>query len=184
MGDAGIKIVHAIPGRIRLRIPQIREDPEYGDGVRERLLALPGIRTVAVSPPSASVVVTYDDATSLPALVPGVSEVLQAVVLPGTERREIESMLRGSPNGSTPSSKSLADQIVGFFGTVDAGVGQVTAGSVDLRILLPLSLFALGLGRLITQSSTPVPTWFDFIWFSFGTFMALNVTAGSAGQAP
>jgi hypothetical protein len=180
MSDAGVKLLHAVPGRIRVRIPRIKNDPEYAARIGERLRALPGITAVAASPVTASVVVRYDDATtSFPELIPGLSETFRTHLFPEIDRERIESMLRASPNGSAAAS-TLTHRVYSFFGAVDQGVGQATAGNLDLRILLPATLFVLGVVRLLSQSNVPTPTWFDLIWFSFGTFMALNVPAATA----
>jgi hypothetical protein len=180
MSDAGVRLVHAIPGRIRVRIPRIKNDPDYAARIGERLRALPGITGVEASPVTASVVVRYDEAaTSFPDLIPGLSETFRAHLLPEIERERIEAMLRASPNGSAATT-TLTSRVYSFFGAVDQGLGQATAGNLDLRILLPVTLFVLGMIRLLSQSNVPAPTWFDLIWFSFGTFMALNAPLPAA----
>ncbi len=184
MAEARVTIVHAIPGRIRVRIPRIKNDPDYAAQTRERLRALPGITGVEANSVTASVVVTYDEAaTTFPELIPGLSETFHTYLFPELDRARIESMLRSSPNGSGTTTP-LAKRIYSFFGTVDQGVGHATAGNLDLRILLPVTLFMLGVGRLLSQNNVPTPTWFDFLWFSFGTFMALNAPFPAAAQPP
>jgi len=182
MADRGVAIVHAVPGRIRLKISRLKRDPKYAVAIRDRLLSLPGIRRVEANPLTASVVVSYNEsATTFPALLPNLSEALQAFAFPDLDRREVEAMLTAPSNGSHPSPTPLANRIYSVLGTVDEGVDWVTGGSADLRVLLPLSLFGLGIGRLLSSSSVQFPTWFDLIWFSFGTFVALN--AGRLAQA-
>ena len=184
MGDARVKVAHAVPGRIRLRIPRIKNDCDYAANVRVRLGALPGITSVEANPVTGSVVVTYDDAeTSLPDLVPDLSEEFHRHLFPDVDRSQIESMLCASPNGST-TAPPLARRIYSVLGTVDHGLGLATGGSLDLRVLLPVSLFVLGIGRLLSHSNVPTPTWFDLLWFSFGTFVALNAPSAPVAQPP
>jgi hypothetical protein len=182
MGDRGIAIVHAVPGRIRLKISRLKRDPKYAVAIRDRLLALPGIRSVEANPLTASVVVSYNAETTLPALVPSLSEAFHAFAFPNLDRKEVEAMLTApaNGNGSHAPSTPLASRIHSWLGTMDESVDWVTGGNLDLRVLLPLSLFVLGVGRLVSSSNVQFPTWFDFLWFSFGTFVALN--AGRAAQ--
>lgn len=183
MGDRSISIVHAVPGRIRLKISRLKRDPKYAVAIRERLLSLPGIRRVEANPLTASVLVSYNEsATTFPALVPNLSEALQQFASPDLDRRQIEAMLTtpSNGNGSHPPMP-LASRINSWLGTMDEGVDWVTGGNIDLRVLLPLSLFGLGVGRLFSSSNVQFPTWFDLLWFSFGTFVALN--AGRMVQA-
>ena len=182
MGERSVAIVHAVPGRIRLKISRLKRNPAHAATIRDRLLALPGVRRVEANPLTASVVVSYNEgATTLPALVPNLSEALQALVFPNLDRKEVEAMLTAPSNGAHSSPVPLANRIYSVLGSVDESVDWVTAGNLDLRVLLPVSLFALGVGRLLTSSNVPVPTWFDLLWFSFGTFVALN--AGRLAQA-
>jgi hypothetical protein len=188
MGDRGISIVHAVPGRIRLKISRLKRDPKYAVAIRDRLLTLPGVRRVEANPLTASVVVSYNDpATTLPALVPNLSEALQQFASPDLDRKEIEAILTSpsNGNGSHPPATPLATRINSWLGTMDESVDWVTGGNIDLRVLLPLSLFVLGIGRLLSSGNVQSPTWFDFLWFSFGTFVALNAgRVAQAGQPP
>jgi hypothetical protein len=175
MGDRGIAIVHAVPGRIRLKISRLKRDPKYAVTIRDRLLALPGIRRVEANPLTASVVVSYNEsATTFPALVPSLSEAFQAFAFPDLDRREVEAMLTVPSNGVHAAPTPLATRIYSVLGTADDSVDWLTGGNIDLRVLLPLSLFGLGVGRLLSSGTVQFPTWFDLIWFSFGTFVALN----------
>lgn len=60
--DICFDVVHALPGRMRIRIPQIRRDRALADAVAESLLSRPGVTCVRVNAACASVVVDYDTA--------------------------------------------------------------------------------------------------------------------------
>lgn len=53
-------------------------------------------------------------------------------------------------------------------------------GSSGLKTVLPLSLAALGVGRLLSGNA-PAPQWYDCFWFAFSTHHMLNRRSG--GQA-
>jgi hypothetical protein len=52
-------------------------------------------------------------------------------------------------------------------------VGKVTGG-IDLKLLLPLTLFVLGVRGLLVAQKVPFPAWYDLLWFAFGTYFMLN----------
>jgi len=54
-----LKIVHSIPGRIRLRVPQLKDNAAYGTQLEATLVTWPGVRHVRINQSSASVVVGY-----------------------------------------------------------------------------------------------------------------------------
>ena len=56
----GVKVVHFIPGRVRLRVDRLRGEPAFADKVRERLSAVDAIRHVDASDLTGSVLVEYD----------------------------------------------------------------------------------------------------------------------------
>jgi hypothetical protein len=172
MGIPGIRVVHAIPGRVRLKIISLRDNPELAREIRARLAGLQGIRRVEANPLTGSLLVLYDpeEITSLESLFT-LSEAL-IPSLPGLDLGDIAQCLEHSGNGAN-SNSSLAGGFSTALGALNARVGNVTGG-IDLRLLLPLTLFALGIRGLLVASKVPVPTWYDLLWFSFGTYFMLN----------
>ncbi len=67
--DISFEVVHAVPGRTRIRIADIKRDPALGDRVAGMLLARDGITCVRVNLACASVVVNYDT-TQLRTFIP------------------------------------------------------------------------------------------------------------------
>jgi hypothetical protein len=60
MGIAGIKVVHTMPGRVRVKISRLKNNPAFAREIQERLSGIPGIQTVEVSLLTGSVLVLYD----------------------------------------------------------------------------------------------------------------------------
>ena len=50
---------------------------------------------------------------------------------------------------------------------------------MDLTGLVPLSLFGMGTYRLISGAATQPLPWFNYFWFAFSIFVALE-----AGKSP
>ena len=58
-GQNQIKVIHAIPGRIRVRVPQLAYNSEYAQRLQQLALLTAGVTSVRINPSVASVVITY-----------------------------------------------------------------------------------------------------------------------------
>jgi hypothetical protein len=171
MGISGIQVIHAIPGRVRVKISRLKENPALGREIRERLSAVQGIQRVEVNPITGSVLILYDrtgfeSADSLLSLATCLSP-----LFPDLEFSELEDWLT-SVNGDG-NATPLAERLVTLFGSLNTKVGETTGG-IDLKLLLPLTLFLLGMRGVLVAGKGVVPTWYDLLWFAFGTFFMLN----------
>ena len=162
----GIQLRHAIPGRVRLRVPGIKGQPALAREIEQQLAGLAVVRRVEVSAVTGSVLVVYDPADSAAIaglgrmMIPGLD--LDGLADPGAE-----------PPAEADAAASPADAVADLARKVNAQVEAAT-GSVDLRFLVPASLFVGGLVRLIASKKLTSPAWYDFLWFAFGTFCTLN----------
>lgn len=176
MNPESIKIVHAIPGRMRLKVGDVRENPTLAGELQRRLTSLPGVRTVEVNSRTGSVLILYK-ATAFTS-----TEALQelakplAELFPGVEINEVRSWM-SSANGSG-SAPSLTQGITSFFAGLNKNIETATGSAVDLRILLPLGLFLLGLRSLVSSENRPLPTWYDLFWFALGTYFMMHPKPG------
>jgi hypothetical protein len=171
MGIGGIKVVHAIPGRVRVKISRLKEDPTLAREVQERLAAVRGIQRAEVNPITGSVLVLYDRTAlespdSLLSLIEWFSP-----LIPDLEFSELEGWL-ASANGDGADTP-FAERLSAIFGSLNAKVGETTGG-IDLKLLLPLTLFLLGMRGVLVAGKGVFPTWYDLLWFAFGTFLMLN----------
>jgi len=55
-----LKIAHQVPGRIRMKIPSAKGNPEQLEAYRETLSLIPGIEKIEVNPDTGSIVLKYD----------------------------------------------------------------------------------------------------------------------------
>jgi Cu2+-exporting ATPase len=64
------RVVHAIPGRVRLRLPRLRDDPALGAALELGLRGVPGVTSVRVARGASSVIVEHDPReVDVPAIV-------------------------------------------------------------------------------------------------------------------
>ncbi|MGE0825753.1 MAG: HMA2 domain-containing protein [Candidatus Binatia bacterium] len=175
MNAAAVTVVHAIPGRIRLKVAQVRDNPTLATEIQHRLTSLTGVRQVEASARTGSVLILYDaailaNAESLRAL----AEPL-ATLFPGVDARDLEALATVTTNGTAAATTPILGQgLRSFFSQLNRNLSSATGGSLDLKILPPLLLFALGVRSLLTSEKPLSPTWYDFLWFALGTYFMLN----------
>ncbi|HJY84224.1 MAG TPA: hypothetical protein VKK81_24450 [Candidatus Binatia bacterium] len=168
-----IRVVHAIPGRIRLKVAQVRENPALASELQTRLATIHGIRQVEVNPRTGSVLVLYEaQNTASPDALGALTESL-AALFPGFDPKDAATWQPSSTNGAS-LAPSLTGDLTSFFSVLNSRVNQVTGGNADLKILLPLALFLFGVRGLLASEKLTFPTWYDLFWFSLGTFFMLN----------
>lgn len=165
-----VRVVHAIPGRVRLKVAGIKDNPGLAAALEERLLGAEGIHRVEVNPVTGSILLHYDARER-----DEVGQNLQPF-FPGLDLESYPSPASVT-NGDSAPSQAMGQRVSGLLGSLNGGVGRATGG-IDLKFLLPATLFVLGLRSLLVSDKLGVPTWYDFIWFSFGTFLALNPIVG------
>lgn len=176
MNIGSIKIVHAIPGRMRLKVADVRENPTLAGELQQRLTSLPGVRTVEVNARTGSVLILYEaTAFASPEALQELAKPL-AEIFPGLEIREPQSWL-SSTNGSG-TAPSLTQSITSFFAGLNKNIETTTGSAVDLRILLPVGLFLLGLRSLLLTDNRPLPTWYDLFWFALGAYFMMHPKPG------
>jgi hypothetical protein len=85
---------------------------------------------------------------------------------------ELQAWLDSSGDDSN-GQPSMAARLSTLFGAVNHEVGKSTGG-LDLKLLLPLTLFSFGVRALLVAEKVTFPAWYDLLWFAFGTFFMLN----------
>jgi hypothetical protein len=150
MADGDISIVHAIPGRVRLKVAGLKADPSLGTVIQTRLKSIPGIQTVETTALTGSVLVLFDAETlTAPASLLNLSETLNDL-FPELDQTKLAEFLTQSMSAAADDlswSESLADFLAGLSGRLAVVLGSLT----DLKILLPLTLVAFGLPRLLKK---------------------------------
>ena len=158
---ASLRILHRIPGRLRLLVPD-RADP------REVVTALEGQRGFLSwrwNQRTRSLLLLYDaQATS--------SEALLEIVAGRLGGADVE---HGLPPATTPAGPpALAVAVSQGLAELDARVASTTRGLVDLRLLFPLGLFAWAILELSRGAVGPL-AWSSALWYAHGLFRDYNL---------
>jgi Heavy metal associated domain 2 len=181
MVTSAIQLVHFLPGRVRVKLPRLKGNASLAGEIERTLTALQGIRHVETSTTTGSVLVLYEPRLPASLDLEAVGSLMELAHTLGLSFEDVDAdvlqhWLYTVANGTraeTPTA--LGNNITAFFDNVNTGVTQVTRGWGELRTLVPLTLAFLGLRSLLFTDNLPFPTWYDYLWFAFGTFVVLNV---------
>lgn len=121
-------IVHHIPGRLRLRVPDRRNDTEFFQEVSTRLSACDSVREVVVNPVTAGILVYYEG--DLPTLL------MEAM---GAGLMELANVKLG-----LPPLVPVAERLLGRLREVDGRILQATHGTVDGTTITVIGLLLAG----------------------------------------
>lgn len=165
------QVVHALPGRIRLVVPEMKRNPPLADELCQRLADGAAIDQVSANPLIGSLVLTYTPSRQQHAFC----RIRQ--VFPHLEADALRNGNKASARDRAGGA-AVADGVAATFQRLDKTVESWTGG-FDLRILVPLLLVLFAAGSLLLaalrRKSVLMPSWYDLIWFAFNTFIILNL---------
>lgn len=174
MQGTSVRLAHASAGRIRLKIDDLKNDLEKAADLESRLRTVSGISTVKANPVTGSLLITYDEPVLESMEMPfAVAQVL-GISLNDLDPADLRLLMSHQGNGNKFTAPSISEGLESAFRDMNATV-RSTVGA-DLTILLPLALAVLGLRSLLLSEKTLVPSWHDYLWFSFSTYFILNRT--------
>jgi hypothetical protein len=187
MAVKGITVVHAIPGRLRLKVDKVRGDPAFAQRAQDTLSQVSGIEHVEAKPQTGSVLIYYDLAKllatgALVALTDGFAALFPEIDKEAFEL-EVESLMKHLATGGVPQPIGGVPQptisLVESLAALNARVAELTGG-LDLKLLAPLTLLFFGFRSLWSSKQKTFPAWYDYLWFGFSTFVMLNLRNGEA----
>jgi hypothetical protein len=153
----GARIVHRSPGRLRLRMPALRQEPELAARITERLGDLPGVRELRSIPATGSVLVLYDAAFD------------EAKWM---ETAESEGLIRISPEPPeelTPAAPRGAT-VWQAWEQANQAVNRASHSLLDLRTLIPLCLVLWSIRQILLDRPLARTPWYTLLWYAFGIF--------------
>src|ERR1700678_1824947 len=157
-----VQVAHQVPGRIRLKVPNVKDNPELVDQIKQMFHVIPGIEDVTVNPTTGSVVLCYDtDGHDRP------------------PTNEIDALANkiGQEAEFLAEHSHTARVIVDYFKHFDEQIKLATGNVVDLKIVLALGIAGFTIFEVGASAATPV-------WVTISIF-ALNhmIQAGMAESA-
>ena len=165
----GITVAHALPGRVRLKIPRVKDNPELARQAQDKLGRVPGVQRVEANPATGSLLILYDLAllASVEALGP-LGEIF-AELFPEVALEELAAGLQ-----ELMEAGGAAQATGGLLGGLNTVGNPGLTRNFNLNLLLPLTLLFLGGRSLFSSKEMSFPAWYDYLWFGFSTFLMLN----------
>jgi hypothetical protein len=183
MTKLNLKIAHQVPGRVRMKIPAGKGNPELLKQISETFGAIPGIEEVTVNPTTGSVVLHYDTdrhdefhgsfahhyhahADERP---------------PATELDKLAERIEEEAEFLASHSHS-ARVVVDFVKKLDREIKLASNNNVDLKIVFALGIIGLTVMEVGATAATPV--WLTLAIFTVNHFIELHPQHAPGGEAP
>ncbi len=172
--SVGVRLAHLSPGRIRLKVDDLKRDERRAREIEEQLRSVSGIHSAAANPITGSLVLDYDEAAMESMELPfSVAQVL-GISLNDLDPDELHRIMPHHGNGAKPMDGAIAEGLETAVKDLNAALKRMIGA--DLGIVLPLLLAGLGLRSLMVSEKTVLPAWHDYLWFAFSTYFILNHT--------
>jgi len=161
--DHVVRIVHDIPGRLRVRLPASAD----GAGVAERVRGLAGVEHCAWSPRTEGLLTVYGPPASADTIIQAVRDA---------------TGLDADTDAATPSTAApdarptLGTAVAGAVGEIDRRLRAVTRDAVGLGSLVPVTLTVWAARELLLGRAGPL-AWSTALWYAHGLFRDYNTPA-------
>ncbi|WP_447983492.1 HMA2 domain-containing protein [Nitrospira sp. Nam74] len=176
----GLRLVHTVPGRTRLRFSELKTHPHRHPHLRQKLASIHGVHHVETNPNTGSVVLYHDRAITRSTAF--LTAIAAAFGLAAFTPTDIDEWLELLDDGSANEAADLRTAIEGIASTIDRTVVDLTHGRLDGKMLLPAVLVVLGLRGLLAGETLVAPKWYEFFWFAFSAYVALNTANKPTSQ--
>ena len=138
-------LVHRMPGRVRFRITEHRNDAEFFDSVEDGLRKVPGIKDVETNPSTGSVLIYHDR---------HLDEIARSLF--GSNFGELVEFVLESP----PVARRLRSEVV----VVDDALQKFSGGALDLGTFASFGLMGLAAVQLVT--GTQISNAVSLVWYA------------------
>jgi hypothetical protein len=167
------RIVSDVPGRLRIRVHRSLRHPDLIRQVHGHLQAHEGIHQVESSAATGSVVVRYDPNVHSRDDVLGICGDIGLIVrdLAAGLGEEVPELGTNGAEGHSTTARSIIDSV----DDLDRRLSRLTGRRVDLRLLFPLTLGALGLRQVLRGGLglAEVPGYI-LLWYAFDAFWKMH----------
>jgi len=171
-----VQVAHQIPGRVRLKVPNLKQNPELVEQIKQMFNVIPGVEDVTVNPATGSVVLSYDTDhhDSFHGHLqhhtgghekPPINEI---DALASKIEQEAEYLAEHS---------HAARVIVDYFKHFDEGIKLATGNVVDLKIVLALGIAGFTIFEVGASAATPV--WVTISIFALNHMIQANMGAAA-----
>ncbi len=179
-----LQIAHQTHGRVRMKVPSAKGNPDLLREIGETFSVIPGIERVTVSEMTGSVILHYDTdhhAAFNERLSQRFLSENQSYRPPMTEIDSLAQKIESEAEFLASHSES-ARAVVDFFKHLDREVKIASGNVIDLKILLAVGLVGLTVAELGANAATPV--WLTLSVFSLNHVIEMQKARVQQTAAP
>jgi len=175
-------VAHQVPGRVRMKIPGAKGNPEMLQQIAQTFAAIPGIERITVNPTTGSLVIRYDadQHDEFHGHFHRHVGHTSGYRPPTTQIDELAEKIAEEAEFLARNSES-ARAIVDFFKKLDREVRTATNNNVDLTIVVAVGLIAVTVLEVGATAATPV--WVTLTLFALNHVIAMHATHADEGAA-
>jgi hypothetical protein len=179
MTKLSLKVEHQIRGRIRLKIPAGKRNPELLAQIKETFAVIPGIEHITVNPMTGSLVLHYDEDRH-DAFHGDLAQHLPPAHRPPAN--EFDEMARKFEEEAEflAEHSQTARAVVDFFKEVDNQIKLSTGNLVDLKIVMAAGIIGITILGVGPNAATPV--WVTLVVFSLNHFIEMHPPIPTASR--
>jgi len=175
-------VAHQVPGRVRMKVPSAKGNPDLLKQIADTFAVIPGIERITVNPATGSVVMHYD--------IDQHHEFhgrLQDHVTPESGYRPPRTEIDEFANKIEQEAEFLARHsdsaraIVDAFKAVDREIRIATDNNVDLKIVLALGI--IGVTVLEVGAAAATPVWVTLSLFALNHVIELHTPHADGARA-
>jgi hypothetical protein len=205
MTKMNLQIAHQVPGRVRMKIPAGKGNPELLQQISEVFRVIPGIEQITVNPATGSVVLHYDTdrhdefhgtfqqhySAHGDGAPGGNGAAIGGMHGADTELDKLTNSIEAEAEFLASHSHS-ARAVVDFVKKVDREIKTATGNTIDLKILFAAGIIAFTVFEVGATAATPV--WVSLAIFTVNHFIEMHerqlhqqklaTAAAAAGLAP
>lgn len=176
------RIAHKVPGRIRMRVPFAKTNPDILEIYKETFANIPGITKVTTKPATGNIIIHYDTKREVEFHKHlSLFAVHHSAPLPGDEVSQLANRIKAEADFLSQRSE-FAKTTVGFFTELDKQLKLTTSNAIDLKILLAGGLAAYTFWEIGATAATPM--WVTLALFSLNHFAELQSGQPAMTPAP
>jgi hypothetical protein len=159
--NGALELVHHHPGRLRVRADAFRTKVELVDEVRDAVLALAGITSFTHTQRTGSLLIEYEPGLTEPDDVVEMIAATAKLVRPNEET--VRARRRPPGAIAVGAARELNDLTM-----------ELTGSYLDLRVLVPTALAALGAYSFAYGREPRLPRWDNLLYWSYNIFVSLH----------
>ena len=174
-GSAAGRVVHRVPGRVRIRFGRAEMTPEALARLRQAISEFDGVTRCNANLRTNSLVIHYDAGLDMDRLAGAVG---------GLAMEEAAAGEQPDPAHERHPHSRVARGLNARFAALDRRIRQLTGHRLDLKLVLPVGFGLLAARQILTSSGgLPAIPWYVLLWYAFDSYLRLHHTPqGQAAQ--